>query len=39
MPTFYKSMESVFLGDDSSAIYNGATSLENWFRKFNPSMS
>lgn len=37
MPTFYKAMESVLLGDDSSITSSTATEIENWFRKFDPS--
>lgn len=39
LPTFYKSMEGVITGDRNTELTKSATALENWFRKFDPSMS
>lgn len=39
MPTFYKSFESILTGDNPSDLSEGATKLENWFRKFSASKS
>lgn len=39
LPTFYKSIEGLITGDNPSKLSDGATAMENWFRKFKPSMS
>lgn len=39
LPTFYKSMESVFTGEDKTAATDTFTRMENWFRKYKPSKS
>jgi len=39
MPTFYKSLESLFTGEDITGSYKAVTAAENWFRKFEPSTS
>lgn len=39
MPTLYKSIEGLFTGENPSKLSESATKMENWFRKFDPSMS
>jgi hypothetical protein len=39
LPTFYKSIDSMFLGDSHTKLYDPATEMENWFSKFNSSKS
>lgn len=39
LPTFYKSIDSMFLGDNHTKLYDNATEMENWFSKFNSSKS
>jgi hypothetical protein len=34
MPTFYKSLEGILLGDTNSSLTNGATKLEGWMAKY-----
>lgn len=39
LPTFYKSLNSAFFGENDSESYDAATRVENWFRKWEPSKS
>lgn len=39
LPTFYKSIESIFTGEDPSTFSKSATKIENWFRKYDSSVS
>jgi hypothetical protein len=39
LPTFYKSVDSIFFGDDPTEARDAATRMENWFRKWEPSKS
>lgn len=39
LPTVYKSLEGLVMGDEETALTDSVSSLENWFRKFDPSMS
>lgn len=39
LPTFYKSFESAILGKDHTDLWKGANQAENWFAKFEPSIS
>ena len=39
LPTFYKSIESVFTGKDKTVATDTLTRMENWFRKYKPSKS
>lgn len=39
LPTFYKSAESIFSGENPSALSDTATGIENWFGKFESSKS
>jgi hypothetical protein len=39
LPTVYKSLEGLVMGENTTGLTDAASSLENWFRKFDPSMS
>lgn len=39
MPTFYKALEGIITGDERTSATKGATSVENWFKKFDNSFS
>jgi hypothetical protein len=39
MPVMYKNLESFFTGDTNSSLGKKATKAENWFKKYESSMS
>jgi hypothetical protein len=38
-PILYKSIESILSHDSANGLSSNATRMENWFKKFEPSMS